>query len=622
MNSSLSLTPGSEVMSAGKRYIIQSAIGFDAVIAIDVGGTAEVRLAIKDLSVPQSSPHSLPDLASIDSAKWDIANKRRDLILPLVDVHRVPKATMDHVASELGVHRTTVGRWLENFRISGELTSSLLPSRKQNSDTKPRLPQAVEAIVRTTIDTFYLTEAKPSKLDTVREIQKRCRNAQLVSPHANTIYNRIARISPKEKLTKHGFKKIANERYSATPGTYSQAVAPLSVVQMDHALLDIYVVDQATRRAIGRPTITIAIDVFSRCALGFYLSLEKNGGALATGQCIVHAAFPKETWLAERGVEGSWNCWGFPKKLHVDNAKDFRGSMVERACANVNPKIDIDFRPVREPRFGGHIERFIGTLQGVMHKLPGTTFSSPEHRGDYDPVKKAKLSLTELETIIADWIVNIYHTRVHAGIKMPPERLWHHGMFVGDNQRPASGLPNRPTNLEQRRLDFMPHARRSVTHQYGIAWDNVHYYHDVLKPYVSDGRSYIVKRDPRDISAIFFYHEDTKSYSRIPYANISLPQISIWEYREIQKQLEAEGRANVDEAAIFEAYERINRRVEEATKETHKTRRAGERRLAATSAAPAKSKAPEAMNTDSETSDPPETGKRFGHVKPYSVTLL
>jgi hypothetical protein len=34
--------------------------------------------------------------------------------------------------------------------------------------------------------------------------------------------------------------------------------------------------------------------------------------------------------------------------------------------------------------FGGHIERLIGTQMGKLHLLPGTTFSSPPERGDYD----------------------------------------------------------------------------------------------------------------------------------------------------------------------------------------------------------------------------------------------
>jgi putative transposase len=38
--------------------------------------------------------------------------------------------------------------------------------------------------------------------------------------------------------------------------------------------------------------------------LGFYISLDLTG-AIATGLCIAHAALPKESWLAKRGIVGS-----------------------------------------------------------------------------------------------------------------------------------------------------------------------------------------------------------------------------------------------------------------------------------------------------------------------------
>jgi len=65
--------------------------------------------------------------------------------------------------------------------------------------------------------------------------------------------------------------------------------------------------------------------------MGFYISLDPPG-AVATGLCIAHAALPKEAWLAERDVVGQWPCWGFPTHIHLDNAKEFHGEMLRRAC--------------------------------------------------------------------------------------------------------------------------------------------------------------------------------------------------------------------------------------------------------------------------------------------------
>jgi putative transposase len=91
---------------------------------------------------------------------------------------------------------------------------------------------------------------------------------------------------------------------------------------------------------------------------------------------------PKEAWLEHRGVAGKWPCWGFPSRIHLDNAKEFHGEMLRRACEQYG--IALDYRPPATPHMGGHIERLVGTLMRALHELPGATFSNPKQRGNYD----------------------------------------------------------------------------------------------------------------------------------------------------------------------------------------------------------------------------------------------
>jgi len=53
--------------------------------------------------------------------------------------------------------------------------------------------------------------------------------------------------------------------------------------------------------------------------------------------------------------------------LHLDNAKEFRARALVRGCEQHG--IQIVHRPKKTPRFGGHIERLIGTLMGEVHLL-------------------------------------------------------------------------------------------------------------------------------------------------------------------------------------------------------------------------------------------------------------
>ena len=113
----------------------------------------------------------------------------------------------------------------------------------------------------------------------------------------------------------------------------------------------------------GRPYLTVAIDVYSRCVVGFCLTLDPPS-SVSVGLCLTHAVLPKEAWLAERGVEASWPVLGLPAVLHVDNAPEFHGEALQRGC--LQHGIELDHRPVARPHYGGIVERLIGSLMQLV----------------------------------------------------------------------------------------------------------------------------------------------------------------------------------------------------------------------------------------------------------------
>jgi putative transposase len=135
-------------------------------------------------------------------------------------------------------------------------------------------------------------------------------------------------------------------------------------------------------------------------------------GALAVGLCLAHAILPKDTWLARHEINTPWPVWGIMDAVHADNAKEFRGSMLHKACEEY--RIDLHWRPVARPHFGGHIERLLGTLNHEIHTLPGSTFSNPVARGTYDSEQHAAMTLSEFERWLSILIVEIYHQRLHS----------------------------------------------------------------------------------------------------------------------------------------------------------------------------------------------------------------
>ena len=236
---------------------------------------------------------------------------------------------------------------------------------------------------------------------------------------------------------------------------------PLDFLQVDHTPVDLILVDPVDREPIGRPWLTIAIDAYSRCIAGFHVSLEAPSAA-SVGLCLTHAAMDKASWLTLRGVEAEWPVAGKPHRLGVDNGPEFHSQAFERGCAQHG--IAIEWRPPGQPHFGGIVERVIGTLMGLVHGLPGTTFSNVGQRGTYDSDKAACLTLEELERWLAVAIAKYYHLRPHAGLDSQlPLRRWQDGVVAFAAEGGAIPIPARSAGSSGRlptRSSTQPAAER------------------------------------------------------------------------------------------------------------------------------------------------------------------
>jgi putative transposase len=378
--------------------VAKSMLDLETVLVHDSQSGEAKRLKIRDLAPvgppPETRvPTGAVDLVSVPEAAWQIAQTRFAVIRPLLTT---PHATRAHVAERArmaGVHLATVYRWLQRYQQSG-CVSALIPSERLGGRGQSRLAADVEAIVQTTIEEVYLSAQKPSVQHLGVEVRRRCRNAGVLPPHPNTVRYRIRHLAEKVQLRQREGAKAAADRYAPLRGTFPGADWPLAVVQVDHTPVDLIVVDDINRRPVGRPWLTVAIDVCSRVVTGLYVSFDPPG-AMAVGLCLAHAILPKETWLAQHDIVTPWPVWGVMHVVHADNAKEFRGRMLRKACENYG--IDIHWRPVAQPHYGGHIERLLGTFNREIHTLPGTTFSSPTARGAYDVEKNAALTLSEFE---------------------------------------------------------------------------------------------------------------------------------------------------------------------------------------------------------------------------------
>ena len=219
------------------------------------------------------------------------------------------------------------------------------------------------------------------------------------------------------------------------------------------------------------------------------------------------------------------------------------------------------------------MERIIGTAMRRVHdELPGTTFSNPEQRGDYDPERTAILTLRELERWLA-LAVGSYHGTVHGSLLQPPAACWTEAVA-------RCGTPAVVTHPTAFLIDLLPVIRRTLTRS-GFVLDHIRYYADALKPWIARRDhlpAFVIRRDPRDISRIWVLEPEGKYYLDISYRTLSHPAVTLWEQRQALARLRELGRQKVDEASLFRMIGQMRDIVATARKVTRKTRRDADRR--------------------------------------------
>lgn len=506
----------------------------------------------------------------VDAAAWDEARRCLPVIRGLAENSTRKRSDIVAAAAELGCGPTHVYALLRRYLADARLTS-LLPRRRGPERGISLLDQEVDALIREVVDSVYLTRQRPRIVHLVDEVRRHCAARGLPAPSRKAITARLRVRPAREVVAKREGRKAVRDRYLPAVGSL-EAHWPLSLIQIDHTLVDVIVVDSETRAPIQRPWLTLAIDVCTRCVAGFHLSLEPPS-ATSVALCLSHAVLAKESWLTERSIDGVWPVYGIPERLHLDNAKEFRSEALKRGCEQYG--IAIDYRPVRTPHYGGHIERLIGTMMGKVHLLPGTTFSDVREKGDLKPEKTAAMTLDEVERWLGHAIAGVYHRDLHRGIGITPLAAWDRG-FAGDGVTLGRGEPTAVADPRRFLIDFLPIARRRIRRD-GVALHSIAYWADVLSTWIGHPEPMMIRYDPRDLSRIYLLGPDGTYYD-LSYRDLRRPPISLWEHRLALKRLREEGRALVDEAAIFRTIETMRAIADDAILASKTARRQRERR--------------------------------------------
>lgn len=310
-------------------------------------------------------------------------------------------------------HPRTVMRWVNDYLDAGKDLYALNKFRVGNRYL--RFTIEIEEIIQKAIhERLLANKENVTCQDVYDEIINTMANRSLdlnLSPKLRTIQRRIARLDPQVILRAKQGSRVANNTLKAAG---EKIVSPffMALVEIDTHILDIFIIDNVSKQVMGRPFLTCAIDVHTRCIIGYYL-------------CMLPANTTKTlTVLKQMFLRPHQNLpGGVPALIIPDNGVEFKNTTFSRVCSDLG--ITIQHAQNRTPNDKPHIERFFGTLEGsLIHKIKGTTFSNPKARGDYDSLKNASITLENLRFYIDEWIHDIYHKSLHSELGKTPYTAW------------------------------------------------------------------------------------------------------------------------------------------------------------------------------------------------------
>lgn len=394
----------------------------------------------------------------------DLALSRFHLLQPHFEAD-VPLAV---IARQEAIGERTLRRWKRRYKKEG-ITGL---ERKVRSDRSHR--RSIDPELEAWVKQLATKRRRPTLVTLHRQVCERATRLELPLPSYSVVTDIVRGISSGAKL----LQAHSPEAYANTHELVHrrEASAPNEVWQADHTLLDIALLDDKGNTV--RPWLSLVIDDYSRAIAGYFLSASAPSAintALALKQAIWHKA------------DARWVICGIPEILYVDNGSDFTSEHL--AQASVALKMQIVHSFPGKPRGRGRIERLFRTINDMfLADLPGRIIKGKA-------LSKPMLDMDQFETLLAEFIHAIYHTRQHGTTGEAPQKRWQAGGF----------LPNLPDSTIALDMLLLRVSRLRLVARDGIRFKRKRYTAPTLAGFI--GESIELLYDPRDLAEIHVYHE-------------------------------------------------------------------------------------------------------------------
>ena len=391
-------------------------IDADNAYVISLSGKSAPRLAkideIDEVEVKEvKQPLTMQTLtANQESIMW----KRYRIITPLL-IQACNKKERTKLLNEIsvqeGITKNTLKNWLYKYLASQDIYS-LCPVER-NYDEQ-HIPSELADIFKYSLNKWYLS---PSKV-TLRYTYERMLG-QFFTDTNGKLLNEYPSYRQLQYFKNQTVTKI-NEYCSRNgKGYFSRNQRPLihdglsvlypfEIYQTDAQLLDLYVFKDYLKQEIGRPTLVVAIDVFSQAIVGYSISFYSSDTS------TIYA-------LLFNIIEH----YPLPKVLITDRGAEFTGNRIEQISLFTELQVMESYRPDLK----ANVEKWFDILNSIWTPFfqgKGRVHKQKEELpyGMIDYKSQAVITLEEFEKEILIQSIDYYNNEhVLKNYKFTPEML-------------------------------------------------------------------------------------------------------------------------------------------------------------------------------------------------------
>ncbi|WP_420429588.1 Mu transposase C-terminal domain-containing protein [Kordiimonas sp.] len=485
-----------------------------------------------------------------------------DKLVPSVSIRSCFPDVVGRIATKLNdptpPSRSTLSDWYGRWMKAGKSPAALAPRHSRRGKQKTVMSPEVEQIISEVLEEKYLIRERPCLKHVaktyvlpalVKENTSRAKEDRFKIPSLTTIYRYVRTLDPYQVALKREGKAAADQKYRHI-GAGVKIEAPLDCVLVDHTVLDIDVLVPIDG-FVARPTLTVAMDVYSRMPWGIYLGFTSPGYE-SVMLCLQHGIMDKVKFLSRFStIAGTYPCLGLPRSLVVDNGMEFHSQSLRDACHVLG--IDLVYCPVRQPHYKAVVERFFRTVNtGILAGLKGRTFSNVIKKGDYDAVKNAVIPFDVFYEGFFKWVVDVYSRSFHKGIDDFPVKRW------------LSGVEETPVELPANVADLhilLGEPAHPTLHQGGLSMFNTRYNCPALSAMyrrIGQGVKINVKVNPLDLGEVYAFDDEAQQYINVPCVEPDMAGLSKWEYKLIRAEVNARRKAGEQEFSLAEHRQAID----------------------------------------------------------------